>query len=172
MRNQTSGWHTVNYWKSIRKIILVAIWKMDWIKQAVAASKEAVVKCQVSYHGGWIDAGKAWKEKKEVDTSVSVPGEYLDVGYQEVRLSWGISKAWLSPTQVSQGPNKWWHHSTLSCVFLQSFSPPMVAMLYFSLQWWLLKYLPVTGWLILGSYQRNLSSARLLLLPLMQEVLP
>ena len=55
---------------------------MDWIKQVVAARKEAVVKCQVSYNGGWIDARKAWKEKKWIHP-VSVSGEYLDVGYQE-----------------------------------------------------------------------------------------
>ena len=94
----------VNYWKIIRKIILVAIWRMDWIKQVVAARKEAVVKCQVSYHGGWIDARKARKEKKK---SGYIQYQYLVNiwmwGIRRVRLSWGISKAWLSPTQVSQG---------------------------------------------------------------------
>lgn len=121
-----------------------------------AASKEAVVKCQVSYHEAESDAGKARKEK-EVDTSsISIwwiSGCGVSGG---VRLSWGISKAWLSPTQVSQGAQQMVtpFYSLSLCFSTELFSTYGCHALFFSAVV-IVKILVCHWLLILGSYQET-----------------
>ena len=92
----------VNYWKIIRKIILVAIWRMDKASGGSQEGSCCEMPGELSRRLNWCQESTERKKK-----SGYIQYQYLVNiwmwGIRRVRLSWGISKAWLSPTQVSQG---------------------------------------------------------------------